>query len=275
MARNKSTRIVPAIFFLATLVLGGQWASAQTVTEKFEKSYDLKGVSKVRLQNINGAVQLFSWEKGFLRVEAVKKAKGSRGSFALKETEIRITKADTTIEIETVLPKQERLFGIFPIGNSQAQAEVAYDLYIPAEVPVDIETVNGKIETAKRTGVLSLNTVNGSVIVEAHDAPLEVNTVNGSVEVSFVGAMKPAEIETVNGSVTVNCSRSSSIRYEIQTVNGRIRSDFAGLTVEGKWGPKEARGTFNGGRDRLAVETVNGEVRLLCADQALKIAPQH
>ena len=108
--------------------------------------------------------------------------------------------------------------------------------------------------------------MNGSVRVEQHDGPLRVNTVNGSVEVGFAGPLRPAEVETVNGSVTVTCAKASSIHYELQTVNGRIRSDFTGLTVEGKWGPKEARGTYNGGRDRLAVETVNGEVRLLALE---------
>ena len=69
-----------------------------------------------------------------------------------------------------------------------------------------------------------------------------MNTVNGSVEVAFAGPLRPAELETVNGSVTVTCARDSSFRYDLQTVNGRIRSEFAELSVEGKWGPKEARG---------------------------------
>ena len=38
------------------------------------------------------------------------------------------------------------------------------------------------------------------------------------------------------------------------------------MTVEGKWGPKEARGEIAGGRERLTVETVNGEVRVLAGD---------
>ena len=108
--------------------------------------------------------------------------------------------------------------------------------------------------------------MNGSVRVEAHDAPIHVNTVNGSVEVAFSGALQAADLETVNGSVTVACSRDSSFRFDLQTVNGKIRSDFPDVTVEGKWGPKEARGTVAGGKGRLAVETVNGEVRIVAVD---------
>ena len=104
--------------------------------------------------------------------------------------------------------------------------------------------------------------------MDGHDGPLKVNTVNGSVEVSFAGPMRQASLETVNGSVTVTCARESSIRCTLQTTNGRIQSQFPEVTVEGKWGPKEARGAINGGRESLAVETVNGDVRLYVADAA-------
>jgi hypothetical protein len=34
------------------------------------------------------------------------------------------------------------------------------------------------------------------------------------------------------------------------------------LTVTGKFGPKEGRGSFNGGGETLSAETVNGSIRL-------------
>jgi hypothetical protein len=233
--------------------------------ERFEKAFELEGIDKVRVQNVNGPVRLSAWDKAYLRVTAVKKAKGGHRADTLRETEIRVSKHGSQIDIETILPKRGRLFGIFDFGGERG-AEVSYELLLPAAVAVDIETVNGRITAEKRSGAVSLNTVNGSVRVENQSGPLHVNTVNGSVEVGFEGAIKPANLETVNGSVTVSCARESSIRYELQTVNGRIESEFADLSVKGKWGPKEARGEINGGRERLAVETVNGEVRLQVAE---------
>ena len=252
-------------------LLGAPSARAVDATEKFEKTYELEGVTKVRLQNVNGSVHVFSWDKGTFRLEATKRCRGSRTEACLKETEIKVVKVGPTIDVETNLPKQGGFLSFFSGGSRGA--EVSYELWLPAAVVVDIETVNGRILAEKRGATLSLNTVNGSVRVEQHDAALKVNTVNGSVEVGFAGTLRPSEVETVNGSVTVSCSKASSIQYDLQTVNGRIRSDFTGLTVEGKWGPKEARGTYNGGRDRLAVETVNGEVRLLALDEKGAAAP--
>jgi putative adhesin len=266
-ARTRISRLMP---LLAALSLLSAWGSrAEDATqERFEKKYDLAGVRKVRVQNVNGSIQI---ETGGdqLHVVAVKKVKSSSDADLLKETEIRVTKSGSAIDVETVLPKRGRFFPWLFFGRASA-ADVAYQITLPAALALEAETVNGRLAAANRAGDLVLSTVNGAVRVEGHDGPLKVNTVNGSVEVSFAGPMRQASLETVNGSVTVTCARESSIRCTLQTTNGRIQSQFPEVTVEGKWGPKEARGAINGGRESLAVETVNGDVRLYVADAAAK-----
>lgn len=233
--------------------------------ERFEKTYELQGVRKVRLQNVNGAVTIESGGE-HLKVIAVKSVRRAADADLLKATEIRVTKTGSSIEIETVLPKHGRTFQWFLFGRSSS-ADVAYQVTLPAAVAVEAETVNGRLGASKRTGDLVLSTVNGAVKVDGQDGPLKVNTVNGSVEVTFAGAMRQASLETVNGSVTITCAKDSSIRCALQTTNGRIQSEFP-ITIEGKWGPKEARGSINGGKESLAVETVNGDVRLFVADSS-------
>lgn len=253
-----------ALSFVA-LALAGTVRAGEPVEEKFEKTYDGSGITRLKLQNVNGAVRVGTWDQANIRVHAVKRAKGSGAEDALAETRIQVTKQGSTLDVETILPKPNRTWGIFTWGG-KVGAEVSYDLSLPAGLEVDVETVNGKVSAERRLAPLTLNTVNGSVKVEAHDAPLHVNTVNGSVEVAFAGPLQTADLETVNGSVTVACGRDSSFRYDLQTVNGKIRSDFPDVTVEGKWGPKEARGDVAGGKGSLTVETVNGEVRIVAVD---------
>lgn len=258
-----------AALSLLALALTGPAQAGQVREETFEKTYDGAGIDRLRLQNVNGPVRVGTWEKPHLRVTAVKKAKGSRAEEALAETVIRVTKQGSTIDVETILPRPERSWGLFSWGG-RAGAVVSYELLLPASLEVDVETVNGRVMAEGRLGALTLNTVNGSVRVEAQEGPLQVNTVNGSVEVSFDGLLHAADLETVNGSVTVSCPGDSSFRFDLQTVNGKIRSDFPEVTVEGKWGPKEARGTVADGKARLAVETVNGEVRIVAAGDSAR-----
>jgi hypothetical protein len=262
---QQSRQRILAVLSVALFAASG--LRAEDVTqERFEKKYDLAGVRKVTVQNVNGSIQI---ETGGveLQVVAVKKVKSASDSDLLKETEIRVTKSGSTIEVETILPKHGRFFPWSFFGRSSS-ADVAYQITLPAALALEVETVNGRVTATNRTGDLVLSTVNGGVRVDGHDGPLKVNTVNGSVEVSFAGLMRQASLETVNGSVTVTCARESSIRCTLQTTNGRIQSQFPEVTVEGKWGPKEARGAINGGRENLTVETVNGDVRLYVADAA-------
>jgi DUF4097 and DUF4098 domain-containing protein YvlB len=93
------------------------------------------------------------------------------------------------------------------------------------------------------------------------EGPVKATTVNGSLRVAFKGNLKKSRLETVNGSVDVSFDKKSSVRYDLETVNGRIEGDFD-ISVEGKFGPKEARGSYNGGSETLRVETVNGSIRL-------------
>jgi Putative adhesin len=263
--RNPRARRWSAAVAALSLALAASPLKAEDATqERFEKKYDLAGVRKVRVQNVNGSIQI---ETGGdqLQVVAVKKVKSASDSDLLKETEIRVTKSGSVIEVESILPKRGRFFQFFGRSGS---ADVAYQITLPASLAIEAETVNGRVSAMNRSGDLVLSTVNGGVRVDGHDGPLKVNTVNGSVEVSFAGPMRQASLETVNGSVTVTCARESSIRCTLQTTNGRIQSQFPEVTVEGKWGPKEARGAINGGRESLAVETVNGDVRLFVAEAA-------
>lgn len=267
--RRPSTLPLPAVaagLAAVALALALPVRAGESVEEKFEKTYEGRGIDRLRLQNVNGAVRVGTWEKAHIRVSAVKRAKGSRAEEALAQTQIRVTKQGSAIDVETLLPEQGRRWGIFRWGD-RAGAEVSYDLTLPAGLEIEVETVNGRVSADRRAGRTTLSTVNGSVLVEEQAAPLHVNTVNGSVEVVFAGPLQATDLETVNGSVTVSCSRDSSFRFDLQTVNGKIRSDFPDVTVEGKWGPKEARGAVAGGGSTLSVETVNGEVRIVARDE--------
>ena len=256
-----ATAVAAVLVFAA-----GPARAADDREERIEKTLDLAGIQKVRVENVNGSVRVESWENPALSLVAVKKAKGSNAAETLAQTDVKIQKTATTIEIETVLPKNSA-WSFFSWWG-RASAEVTYELKLPPSVAVQVETVNGRIVAEHRSGPLVLNTVNGAIHVSGQEGEVRATTVNGSVEVTFAGNARKSSLETVNGSVTLTAARESSIRYSLQTVNGRIRSEFADLKVEGKWGPKEARGELNGGREAVSVETVNGSVRLQVAEAA-------
>jgi DUF4097 and DUF4098 domain-containing protein YvlB len=192
-------------------------------------------------------------------VRAVKTARGGRAEETLRLTEIRVRKTGDEIRLETVTPRRRRLFGFLDFGHRNARVD--YQLHIPALTQARLETCNGKVAAMGFGNSIVCDAVNGSIELRDIFGPVRATTVNGSVRVVFRGALKDSHVETVNGSVDVAFDRQSSVRYVLETVNGRIEGDFA-LAVEGKFGPREARGSYNGGAESLRCETVNGSIRL-------------
>ena len=228
--------------------------------EVFEKTYSMEGISRISVENVNGHIEATAWDRPVFKVRAVKKASGGRAEETLRLTEIRVTKVGDEIRVETVNPKRRRLFGF--LDFSQHNADVDYTLQIPAKTEVRFETCNGKVLASGFHGSLSGDAVNGSIELANIEGPTSASTVNGSVRVSFKGPFKKSRVETVNGSIDIAFDKGSAISYDLETVTGRIEGDFA-LAVEGKFGPKEARGKLNGGGEALRCETVNGTIRLL------------
>lgn len=228
--------------------------------EVFEKAYSMDGVTKIQVQNVNGHIEATAWERPYFKLRAVKRAEGGRAEETLKLTEIRVQKVGDAIRVETVNPKRRRLFGFLDFGGPNAHVD--YMLRIPAKAEVRFETCNGKVEATGFVGNLAGDAVNGSIELSDQEGPASATTVNGNVRVSFKGPLKKSRIETVNGSIDVAFEKSSSVRYDLATVNGHIEGDDVGLAVEGKFGPKEARGSWNGGAEPLHCETVNGTIRL-------------
>jgi hypothetical protein len=242
-----------ALFLLVFLAAGGLFAAE----EKYEKAFSLEGVREVSVQNINGAVEVRSWNRPYVRVTAVKTA--SRRD-TLRRTEIRVRQVGDVIKIETISPRRRHLFFFFDFGDKVAR--IHYEILMPASTECRAETVNGPVDVASITAPVRAETVNGRVSISGAASSVRAETVNGSIELSFGSALRATDLHTVNGAIDVTFPRSSSVGFRLQTVNGGISAENMDLTVTGKFGPKEGRGSFNGGGETLSAETVNGSIRL-------------
>jgi hypothetical protein len=227
--------------------------------EVFEKAYSMEGITRISVENVNGEIEATAWDKPYFKVHATKTATGGGAEETLRLTEIRVKKVGDEIRIETVNPRRRRLFGFLDFGSSNAH--VNYQLQIPAGTQVHFETCNGRLVANGFTGSLTGDAVNGSIDLGDIQGPTSASTVNGSVRLAFRGPLQKSRVETVNGSIDVAFAKASSVQYDLETVNGHIESDFD-MPVEGKFGPKQARGNYNGGAQTLHCETVNGAIRL-------------
>lgn len=240
--KSKSLRLLA----LALALITG--ASAK-VTEKFAQTYPLDADGSIRLENINGSVEIVAWDKAEVSLEAEKSAKNEE---ALKRMNLKITSTPRRLSIKT---EYEKIWKFWDNMNAQ----VHYKLMVPAGASLDkIQVVNASIQVTGIKGSVKVEAVNGSIEAGGLAGPGEFETVNGQIRVSYASlAARPGiSLDTVNGSSTLILPADAAFELDADTVNGRVSCDFP-ITLE-KSGRHELNGTVNGGGAKVELESVNG-----------------
>ena len=216
-----------------------------------------------RAHNVNGGVRFEASPDNKIHIRAEKRL-GRRGeiedvSFALVRTSSGLTICVLRSDIDRCSDD-----GIDSGRERNYESHVSADLTIqvPRGAHVRANTVNGGVRVEGVNGEVEARTVNGGVTVATSGGPVSAATVNGSIRADIGTAQREAmRFRTVNGSVEVSLPGQTSANLDISTVNGSINTEFP-ITVTGRWGPKNARGTINGGGETISIGTVNGSVRL-------------
>ncbi len=139
---------------------------------------------------------------------------------------------------------------------------VEFRVSVPAGVNFIGRNINGEVDARGIEGDVFAYTVNGSVDIYAGGLA-EATTVNGSITVSMGRADWDGALDftTVNGSVTLEMPDDLDCDVSLSTVNGQMNIDFP-LTVEGRFSPRNIKGTIGSGGRKLVVKTVNGSIQI-------------
>ncbi len=160
------------------------------------------------------------------------------------------------------------------------QANVSYEITMPARLALRATTHNGEIEAEGLRSTCHLETHNGQISVhgatgaleaESHNGSIDANsdaehvvlhTHNGEIDAELASSTTlSGEVITHNGNVDVSLSTDVSVDLECRTHNGRVESELE-LTDQRKKGRKALAGTLGQGGKTLVVRSHNGSVSL-------------
>ncbi|MEM9533632.1 MAG: DUF4097 family beta strand repeat-containing protein [Pseudomonadota bacterium] len=238
---------------LAALLLAGA-ASGKTLKD-FAETYPLESGGSISLENINGDIELSSWDRD--EVEVRYRVTGDSEK-ALDRVKVKINADAAHLRIDTVHSKSKSWWGS---GNS---ASVHYELIVPSDARLrSVETVNGSISIKGVRGEVDAETVNGGIEVTGLESDAKLSTVNGSVEATMerFGADQRVSLESVNGRIQVYIPDDADVEIRAETVHGSLRNDF-GLPVEKGMVGRDLRGRLGDGGGRLSLDTVNGSISI-------------
>ncbi len=165
------------------------------------------------------------------------------------------------------------------VSVSSGPVAGALDVYlqVPAKSSLKLACVqSGERGVDKVEGEIEASGINGSVRLLGVCGVVVANTLNGQVKVTFerVTPEKPMSFSTLNGDVDVTLPADTKANLNLETLNGRIESDFE-IQQEGRvgqtgkaettsvWTTEKIRsGTINGGGPEYRLKAFNGTIHI-------------
>ena len=245
---------------LSVLALSSLFAASTAVASverDYSESWQMDSDSKIRLQNINGAVEVEGWDRNEVQLDYRITADDEDD---LQRVKVDIDQSSDSLDVEVDYEDNNSSWW----GRGNNSGSVSFSLKVPrGAVLQDISSVNGGIEIRGVTNRIKTETVNGSIEVAGAANDLSASSVNGSVVVNFtrMGGSQRASIETVNGRIKVQIPSDSNVTVDAETVHGSIKNDF-GLKAEKGFIGNDLRGAIGNGDANISLETVNGSISI-------------
>jgi hypothetical protein len=229
----------------------------------FSSKHQIAAGGTMRVQNLNGSIDVDASDNGTTTVEAVKSWR--RGDPA--DVRIVVEPSSNGVTVCALWSDEKdcsdhgsRNYH----GNRHNDVSVRFTVHIAKGVKVDLNTVNGSVDVRGATAAVDAETVNGRVEVATLGGPVTVRTVNGNVRATIehlINSAEPLELSTVNGSVQLDAPADLNAVVDAETTNGGIESDFPVTINKGMIG-KHVHGTIGQGGRSVELHTTNGSVRL-------------
>jgi len=224
-----------------------------TARDHVEETRALETDGRFSLENVNGRIELTTWSKPEVRIEADRAAVDES---ALERLQVDISGEGREVEVRT----RHQTTGIFPFGG--AGGKVDYRVTVPSGARVRLATVNGPIEVEGVTGGLRVEAVNGGVTMRDVGGAVEAATVNGGIDARYSAAPREGDhrFETVNGGIEVSLPDGTTGRLQATTVNGSISCELP--IEEARKSRRRLEGRLGPGPGSFEIETVNGSVHV-------------
>src|SRR6202035_265501 len=239
------------------------------LSEEFHQTYALTPDGRIELDNINGPVQISSWDQNQVKVDAVKYADTKE---RLDEAKIEIDARNDSISIRTKYPDHNQSWNW---GSHNNPASVEYTLTVPRTARLDeIKLINGSLDVTGMSGEVNASCINGRL--EAHDLSgrARLSTINGRLDARFGQlASNSVELNSVNGSVELTIPSDSKAELEADTVSGGINNDFGLHVNHHNFVGHDLRGELAGGGAHISLKNVNGRIEIRHAQDGRAMSP--
>jgi hypothetical protein len=245
-------RSVSFAALFALVLAAGSAAPCFAISKEFNQTYPLQPGGTFELQNVNGTVDVQTWDRDEVEVRAVKTAKHKESDLDLVSIDVDAKRG--SVSVTTRYPQ-----------NEGVEVAVEYIVHVPHCAHVEhLGTVNGTLRIAGVEAIEDLRTVNGNIEVYEGGGSVHAHTTNGNVhlELLHLQAKNGAVAETTNGSLLLAVPADTQADVEARCLNGSFFSELP-LALASTQLPRETHGRLGKGGGPIKLHTVNGGIRVV------------
>ena len=220
--------VLTAILFFVGLNLS-EGAVKEKFEEKFTKTVSLAKDGEVSLTNISGSIEVKTWDKGEVKIDALKISKATTVDKAKENSakvKITVEKEGNTLKIKTEYPRSKKEW-----KKDSINVSVNYYLMIPAKAAAKISSVSGNVDLESIGGAAKVKAISGSVTIKKADKGVDCDVVSGNIIVQDVTGN--AYLKAISGKIDAEGIRGS-IKSSVVSGKIRLRNVSEADTVDAK-----------------------------------------
>lgn len=223
---------IPMVTLLGALAISTPAvASAQTETERVDRTVNIRAGGQVRIKNFSGKVTVTGSRRGDVAVHAIRRAPRER----LDHIKLEVVETGSGVTIEANKKDSEWR----DRNNNVVDTEL--EIHLPQDVSLDIDVFSSSVR---------INDVHGKQ---------RLKTFSGDIQVT--GAESSVDAETFSGDIELKLASSVGGRVNFSSFSGSLRSD-AGLVTRSTSRRKVTGEIGSGGSNEFYFKTFSGDVRI-------------
>lgn len=210
--------------------------------EKITKTFNVKAGQLLYLKSDLGSVKVETWNRNEVKVDVILKEGTSK-----REAERFFENFDVKFDSDS---RGVQVYGEYTGSkrwlSGRNRVNVHFEIMVPREFDLDINTAGGSIKVSDLTGKMDLNTSGGSISAGNVEGPVKANTSGGSITVG--NAKGDVDVRTSGGSISIGETTGSV--YANTSGGGitleRVTGDAEAYTSGGSLNFNEVNGNVNG-----------------------------
>jgi Putative adhesin len=223
---------ISAIAILSAMALAGPAvASAQTETERIDRTVPIRAGGQLRLKNFSGRVTITGSTRADVVVHAVRRASRDR----LDHIKLQIVETGSGVSIDA----NKKDSGWTERDNNVVDTE--FEIQVPVDVALDVEVFSS------------------GVIVKDVRGRQRLHTFSGRIDVG--GAEGAIDAETFSGDIAVGMAQGTSASVDFDSFSGSLKSDVP-MALRSSSGRRRVRADIGSGGTDYHFKTFSGDVRI-------------